>query len=558
MTFALTTLTWLLTTLAVTTAPAEEVLYNGIKLPKQWPPRVEQRTRKPLPAPYLEHPPAVISIDVGRQLFVDDFLIERTTLKRNFHRPRYISDNPVLKADKPWEQEAHGPRAGPVAMPFSDGVWFDPQDKLFKLWYLADYGNRHLCYATSRDGIHWEKPSLDVVPGTNVVFLKPGDARVVWLNLDEKDPARRFTLIITRGGDDIVGPDQKWHGSKGVMHVHFSPDGIHWGEEASKGGPSGDRNSAFYNPFRKLWVFSIRDCSPAIGSERPERSRRYWESPDLIANLPWKYREATMWVGADELDPFGPRKSAVPELYNLDAVAYESVMVGLFAILRDAEDMKQWRPKINELSVGFSRDGFHWHRPDRLPFLPVSEEKLAWNWGNVQSAGGCFLVVGDQLYFYVSGRTGDGPHFQDAGGSTGLATLRRDGFASMDSDDVVGTLETRPVHFSGKHLFVNVDNDGGNLRAEVLDQQGKVIEPFRLENCTPVSLDKTCAEIRWRGAQDLSAVSGKPVRIRFSLADGSLYAFWVSADSSGASRGFVAAGGPGFTGSTDTVGQNKN
>ncbi len=35
--------------------------------------------------PYLQSPPSVIPIDVGRQLFVDDFLIEKTDLERTFH-----------------------------------------------------------------------------------------------------------------------------------------------------------------------------------------------------------------------------------------------------------------------------------------------------------------------------------------------------------------------------------------------------------------------------------------------------------------------------------------
>ena len=55
-------------------------------------------------------------------------------------------------------------------------------------------------------------------------------------------------------------------------------------------------------------------------------------------------------------------------------------------------------------ALGFSRDGFHWDRTWREPFLSVSERQGDWNWGNVQSAGGCCLVVGDQLYFYVSGQ----------------------------------------------------------------------------------------------------------------------------------------------------------
>ena len=49
-------------------------------------------------------------------------------------------------------------------------------------------------------------------------------------------------------------------------------------------------------------------------------------------------------------------------------------------------------------------------------------------------------------------------------------------------------------------------------------------------------------------------MAGKTVRFRFHLANGSLYSFWVSADESGASDGYVAAGGPGLAGSMDTVG----
>ncbi|MFQ5810123.1 MAG: hypothetical protein ACE5JM_10940, partial [Armatimonadota bacterium] len=82
-----------------------ETLYNGIVLPETWPPQIEKLTREPMSLPYLEAPPAVIPIDVGRQLFVDDFLIDETTLARTFHSAEYYPDNPVLTADQPWEQE---------------------------------------------------------------------------------------------------------------------------------------------------------------------------------------------------------------------------------------------------------------------------------------------------------------------------------------------------------------------------------------------------------------------------------------------------------------------
>ena len=116
-----------------------------------------------------------------------------------------------------------------------------------------------------------------------------------------------------------------------------------------------------------------------------------------------------------------------------------------------------------------------------------------------------------------------------------------------------GTLTTRPVTFRGRHLFVNADCAGGELTAEVLDQGGNVIPPFNLRSCSGVSADTTLAPVTWRRG-DLSRLAGKPVRFRFHLKNGSLYAFWVSPDRSGASHGYVGAGGPGFTGATDTVG----
>jgi hypothetical protein len=204
--------------------------------------------------------------------------------------------------------------------------------------------------------------------------------------------------------------------------------------------------------------------------------------------------------------------------------------------------------------VGFSRDGFHWHRPDRTRFLTVNPVEGAWNWGNVQSAGGCCLVVKDKIYFYVSGRMiGDG--FWDGNCHTGLAIMRRDGFASMDAGNNTGTLTTRPVTFKGKYLFVNVDNPNGQLYVEVLTKDNKPIEGLTFENCNPVSGDSTIQQVTWNDGKDLSSVAGKPVRFKFSLNNGRIYSFWISPDKSGASYGYVAAGGPGFTGPRDTVGK---
>jgi hypothetical protein len=107
------------------------------------------------------------------------------------------------------------------------------------------------------------------------------------------------------------------------------------------------------------------------------------------------------------------------------------------------------------------------------------------------------------------------------------------------------------VRFSGRHLFVNLAAPAGELRVEVLDVDGNTIAPYTSATCIPVHGDSTSAHVVWTGAADLASVSNRSVRFKFTVANGSLYAFWVSADANGASRGYVAAGGPGFSGLID-------
>ena len=77
--------------------------------------------------------------------------------------------------------------------------------------------------------------------------------------------------------------------------------------------------------------------------------------------------------------------------YALLWLAASSLLV-LFSVWRGESNVRE---KVNEVVIGFSRDGFHWHRPDRNAFLPVSEQEGSWNWANVQSAGGGCVIVGD-------------------------------------------------------------------------------------------------------------------------------------------------------------------
>lgn len=103
----------------------------------------------PVLPPHLLDPPSIVPIDVGRQLFVDDFLIEETSLLRTWHRPDYHPANPILRPQTEWElrddvSDRTGQPRNPSAMVFSDGVFFDPKDRLFKMWAYGRLRRLHV------------------------------------------------------------------------------------------------------------------------------------------------------------------------------------------------------------------------------------------------------------------------------------------------------------------------------------------------------------------------------------------------------------------------------
>ena len=524
-------------------AASGETLYNGIVLPNVWPPRDrDPKSRAPMPVPYLAARPEVVPINIGRQLFVDDFLIEHTTLRRAYHTPRKFEGNPILKPETPQELDK-GDR--PAAAPHSGGTWYDHRDRLFKMWYMTGWKSG-VAIAHSTDGLKWTRPDLGLVPGTNRVPDPNPDlrwgmdhVRIDWWTRNEDGRFKRLHFYHTtdKGGGG---------------RVHLSRDGVHWTKPVASTGPSGDRNTFYYNPFRQKWTFSIKTEDAAM-----TRARKYWEHPEFIAGAQWRAQDPVYWFGGDELDRPDPAVGDPPQIYDLDAAPYESLLVGIFQMHRGPANSiakKNRVPKMTELAIGFTRDGFHWHRPVRTPFIAATRQPGSWERAYVHSTGGVMLVVGDRIFFYYSGLSGEAPNGPDmyAGGSTGVAFLRRDGFASMEADAGGGVLTSRKLRFSGNHLFVNVDAPKGELRAEILGVDDRPIAPFTRENSMAVAVDSTRQKLSWTGADSLAAVADRPVRIRFHLRNGRLFSFWVTPHSEGYSRGHVAAGGPEFRGPVDS------
>lgn len=470
-----------------------------------------------------------------------DFL---SNIQLKYNRPSDFGNIPILKADKSWELNANG---DPYAAPFSGGVWYDENDSMFKMWYSAGGGKKHgliTCYAESKDGIKWVKPELDVVRGTNIVDTLEHDCCTVLLDKHESNQSKRFKMFCVQFDTP----------STVSMVLKYSSDGIHWSRPVALSGSLFDRCSAYYDAFRNKYVLSLK-----TKDSKNLRARNYLENedPELAVSLAHMVRANNTdkfikyWFSAEDDDPRHPEFPDIhPAIYNHDAIPYESVLLGQFVIWQGPENkdcVKLNVQKRNEILLGFSYDGFNWLRSDKQAFIPVNEDKTAWNAGNIQSTMGSPIIVGDSLYFYYSGRYNSRPK-HPSNFATGLAKLRRDGFVSANASTKEGIIFTKPILADGDYLFINVDagKSKAELNVEILDSNYKPIAGFEKKKFqTLKGVDSAKKLCLWQ-SENLSKLKGQQIILKFILKNCSLYSFWLTDKPTGESGGFTAGGGPGL------------
>lgn len=502
-----------------------EKLYNNIMLPDDFAHEMSDANK----VPYLQNPPEVIDVTVGRQLFVDDFLIAETNLNSEYHKAKKFEGNPIFYPVTEWEKSL-----SPVACPKSGGVWYDEEEKVFKMWYEAGWLHQ-TCYAISDDGIHWKRPDLGLEKGTNKIllynpktdwernikYLRP-DSNTVFIDYKSKKE-ERYKLFMRNPGGKYPGM------------VAVSADGIHF-EKFRFTEEIYDRSTVFYNPFRKKWVYSIRETQE-VSPGKYRRWRGYREHDDFLEGATWSPEEEHQWMDVDELDRPNPYIGFTPQLYNVDCVGYESIMLGMFQIMYGPENdvcEQNGVPKITELIPMYSRDGYHFSRPSRESIIPASLYQGAWDRGYVQSVGGVVIIHGDELWIYYAGFAGDKQYTEENGGmysqgATGIAKLRRDGFVSMNGN---GYLITRNLIFLNKaDFYINAE---GTVSVELLEPDGTLIA-----KSGTFQGNSTKEKLIFDGF-DIRSLNNRVFRIRF-LVKGKLYSFGF-ADETGDFGGAHGAG----------------
>jgi hypothetical protein len=485
-------------------------------------------------APVQDIPYGAPVIQPGeRQLFLDDYIIgDLNGLDRVIHQPLKYDGNPVVRADLPTDGTTIQIRSAPS---------WDEKEQVWKLWYIrfADDGNGAggSGYATSRDGIHWEKPVVGVVDirgskANNLVMVQDDPkafTQHVFIDPHAPPESRYRGMIGPRGRQPIVSAD-------GFVFTKLDVPPI----------PSQDESHINWDEVTERYILTVKNSGPYGRSVYLSLSKDYrdWTEPRLIYHADAKDQElGARYIREVEANPRMWRPTINHpdeynvEIYNMPVFRYEGLYIGLPTYFESSGRIPL--PRGNQDGVSSpklvcSRDLTAWTRVgDRRHFIPLSELGTeALDTGQILAASHP-IEMGDELWFYYSGidvrhRPNVPKVVDEYRGGIHLAKLRRDGFVSLHAAETPGFVYTRPLVLEGSGLFINATtSEAGRITAEITDASGREVLPgWESENCNVVTGDNLQVELQWKG-HALTELSGRLVRIRFHLEDADLYSFWV-------------------------------
>ncbi len=494
-----------------------------------------------------------IRIGNTHQLFLDDHLIEhKEHLTRRVQQARKHEANPMIVPRAKWEPEGY----------FLPSVIFDEDERLFKAW--IDGGGPGVFYFTSKDGINWERPNLHLFPEfdaepTNRVILSGFEfdqkeappEKLAYLRSRERgwtyfcyasgvikdkretDPQRRYKMAYLWIDRKFQRTPTSKPGKLTSLGVAFSPDGIHWtphNEPASYATLDAPIH-VNWDEKRQRWIMLGR----AFGVLTDEKKAAQAAEPNLQYNagravircestdfIHWTPEKGDLVLASDAQD------SPTTEIYDMRSIPYAGLHIGLVHMFLNNPDSVTL-----PIQLAVSRDNKTWQRlSDRSPFLAQGGFG-EWDRSVISPPTTDPLVVGDELWFYYTGRNGlhstrwipeDNPKLL-AGvspfrGSLGLATIERDRFVAMEGNYRPGILRTKPFIHGGGTMHVNAAVKFGRLTISLLDEAGVALQKVTLN-------ERDATDIAIPELTKLSTRKGQPVRLEFSVQNGGLFSFWM-------------------------------
>jgi len=419
--------------------------------------------------------------------------------------------NPLFGEDRPWEPRFDNPYCTFI---------YDEEKKIYKCWYSlfiksgprGDFPGEGLapekrawvnwregrrgcgvCYATSEDGIHWEKPDLGVVEfqgsRKNNIVIKYTHGVTVIKDRHETDPEKRYKAI---------------HGEGAVW---FSPDGIHWGKRHDVGRiDHGDTHQAvWWDEDLGKYVLITRHWGGAKTEGRYGRGGHRQVSRSVSPDfLKWSKPE----VVTDGLN-------LRMQIHDMPVFRHAGVYIGLVGLF-DIKASRQW------CELAWSPDSIHWHRiQPGTPLIPNSRRMGDYDWGCIFAA--VPIVTKNHILLYYGAN--DGRFMGWRSGHVCLAHLRPDGWAGYEQiaggSNKTCIVTTKPVTVVGGSLRLSADVvPSGYVKVTVLDKGNR-----KLAESKPGTRTVTDAEVAWKKGFSLEKLKGKVIRLRFELRDAKLYSF---------------------------------
>lgn len=493
-----------------------------------------------------------------KYLFIDDHEVESIdNLARILHPAEKLPNNVLIRPEYRWENSSIQIRTTPVWLP-DEGLFkmiyltgaegLDPEVKL-DVTGAPQGGESFACYATSADGVNWEKTFLGLYDyqaltwrgtpiGTenNIVPSAKGLLQGPIYDPHDPNPQRRFKGLRYGGGE---------------LRSMASADFIHWEPLDMPSLPSGDESHLTYDEEKRLFIAAVKRRGPY------GRSWHLITSPDFE-----QWTEHGLIFHADQLDQengnqrlqkffddpaylrpiFNRPEEWRTDVYNFPIFPYEGLYLA-------TPVMHHWSGKHSPLyenvdsrksvELASSRDLKRWQRVgNRTPFMeqsPVGD-------GSAYDTGQLLItnrpvVRNNELWFYYLGFRYRSLTIEDTlnrkyldSSALCLARLRMDGFVSLKGGIEWGSVLTQPVTISAKTLQINVNSWRGRVLTEVIDAgTGEAIAGYSREDSLPAVIDNIAEPVRWRAQSDLSALVGRTVRLRFHLWQAELYAYWFEA-----------------------------
>lgn len=468
-----------------------------------------------------------------RQLFLDDAGTARVErLTRTLHPPD--KKGAVIRPD--WIRGGHPEiRTAPI---------WDPETQRFKLWVCMVAPDAEMrthgrsAYYESSDGLHWHAPSVRQMedPGArehNLVCIPfedggTGDVYCVVRDPHDPQPARRY---------------KGWTFQRSRKRLVFaaSPDGVAWTRLPVPPLPSEDEFNLSYDHQARRFLATVKVKGPYGRAHALSISEDFerWTEPELIFHAD----DTDQILAAETIrqhvadptlrQPLGHHPADYgADIYNFPVCRYEGLYLAFPMVFYHTIRVREGRnyEGFHHIQLACSRDLRQWQRVgDRRPFIAPSPLG-AGAYDLLQIVPPSYPVPrGDELWFYYTGlkHRYPPPHPPRDMSAICLATLRRDGFLSLDADQEGGVVTTHPFRWEGERLFLNGDATRGEIACELLDAAERPLPGYERSACIPLAADAVRWAVAWQGQDRLPAATVGPIRLRLHVRQAHLYSYWM-------------------------------